>query len=101
MKWHVAISAWLVCAAVLVGGCESQTVDAGVGERLYTYTVQQGDTSYGQIADKVYGDETLAETIAKANPDVEAGNLQTGQELTIPAIYGMGEPKGCDRKDVY
>jgi nucleoid-associated protein YgaU len=54
----------------------------GDGQTL-TYTVKAGDTLRG-IAERFYGDVTLDDVIAEANGIADAGQLNVGQELTIP-----------------
>lgn len=46
-----------------------------------SYKVRQGDT-FETVSRKVYGVETKAELIKKANPSIEV--LVVGQVLTIP-----------------
>lgn len=52
------------------------------GER--THTVARGDT-FWDIAEEYYGDGTLWQVIADANPSQEARDLDIGTELVIPA----------------
>jgi LysM repeat protein len=48
-----------------------------------TYTVKSGDTLRG-IAQKFYGDSSLADLIAQANNITDPASIRTGQKLTIP-----------------
>ena len=48
-----------------------------------TYVVQAGDT-LTTIAEDFYGDASLDDLIAAANPDVDPYALRVGQELIIP-----------------
>jgi len=52
------------------------------------YTVQKGDMGYWDIAKKpfIYGDGRKWDAIAKANPNIDPGRLQAGQELVIPPM---------------
>lgn len=87
----LAVLALVVLAGMLVG-CQHQ----------WTYTVKEGDTSYADVAKKVYGNAGYADDIAKANPNVET--LSPGQKLKIPEVHKDGQkirPAGCDRAAIY
>ena len=55
-----------------------------------TYTVEAGDTMYGIIKDH-YGsyDEAILEYLQE-HYDIDPGNLQIGQEITLPTLEEMG-----------
>ncbi len=55
-----------------------------------TYTVEAGDTLYGIIVDH-YGsyDEAILEYLQE-HYDIDPGNLQIGQEITLPTLEEMG-----------
>ena len=57
-------------------------VAAATGEK--PYTVQEGDNGFWAIAQRVYGDGSLWQVIARANPDVDSRRLRVGQKLVIP-----------------
>jgi 5'-nucleotidase / UDP-sugar diphosphatase len=61
---------------------EAATAADDAGER--THTVARGDT-FWDIAEEYYGDGTLWQAIADANPSQEARDLDIGTELVIPA----------------
>ena len=93
MQRHIAvIGLALFCGSLVLGGC---------GGPQYVYVVKEGDSNLGTVSKAVYGDAGYCDVIAKANPGVDAAALEPGQELTIPKIEGVVEPKGCTRKGVY
>jgi 5'-nucleotidase / UDP-sugar diphosphatase len=55
---------------------------ASAGEQ--THTVVRGDT-FWDLSERYYGDPTMWQTIADANPDYAARDLDVGATLTIPA----------------
>ena len=68
---------------------DSDSSQAGPTE-TGTYTVEAGDTLYGIIVDH-YGsyDEAILEYLQE-HYDVDPGNLQIGQEITLPTLEEMG-----------
>ena len=68
------------------GGPAGYTMNARGGG---VYVVQEGDTGYWGIAEKVYGNGEHWRLIADANPGVDVETLRAGQKLKIPPL-----PKG-------
>jgi hypothetical protein len=77
----------------------------GCGKTQYMYTVQEGDASLADVAEKVYGDAAHAGKIAEANPGMDAAALKPGTQLVVPVLKTeageMITPMECDRKRVY
>jgi len=90
----------LLAAAVVLAGCESQSVSTGDQSVRYLYTVRSGD-SLETIADRVYGDASATERLRAANPGVTNATLKPGQELTVPMAEGEAPPIGCDARKAY
>jgi hypothetical protein len=100
------------CSAILLGvvvlavvaGCPEREKELAPGEQ-YVYTCKEGDDSFADVADKVYGDAKHASLIEKANLAVEADELKPGAKLVVPPLTTEeGEtiaPKGCDRQKIY
>lgn len=65
-----------------------------MSERPSTYTVQSGDTLSG-IAATFYGDENLYQWIADANGIADAGMIDVGQEITLPATQAEIQAAGA------
>ncbi len=51
------------------------------------YVIQAGDT-YGDIAEKKFGDRNLWTLIADANPSMKPSSLRVGRKITIPSRAG-------------
>lgn len=47
------------------------------------YTIKAGDT-FSTISEKMYGSKKYAQTLVKANPDVNPNRLKIGKEITVP-----------------
>jgi nucleoid-associated protein YgaU len=47
------------------------------------YTIKAGDT-FSTISEKMYGNKKYAQTLVKANPDVNPNRLKIGKEITVP-----------------
>jgi len=95
-----------VLAMLIIAGCAQQErISARASGAKWVYTVKPGDGDLRTVSEKVYGDGDLWRAIAEANPDVDAGELEPGQELVIPELTDpQGRPlapKGCDRRQVY
>jgi hypothetical protein len=50
------------------------------------YVVTADDTTFYDIAKKVYGDGQLWRRVAEANPDVNQAHLRPGQQLIVPSL---------------
>ena len=100
-RWIAACVAALTGVALLAGCQEPAT---GLDQQ-YVYTVQAGDSSFQDVAERVYGDAGHAAMIEKANPAVKGADLKPGTELVVPPLKGPGgrmvAPMECSRKPVY
>lgn len=67
------------------GGTVAPVVVPGPGQKVYVVDKSDATGLWG-IAKKVYGDGKHWETIAKANPKVDATALKAGQQLIIPEL---------------
>ena len=106
MAKRMIFPAVVVLATLMIGGCAQQAEMAAAPSGVqWVYTVRQGDTDLRTVSGKVYGDEGHWRLIAEANPDVDASDLEPGEELMIPELADpQGQsmtPKGCDRRQVY
>jgi len=94
-----------VLLVVLAGGfwlgCEQQEMKVSSDTGPYMYTVREGDASFRQIAERVYGDGRYGNHIAEANPDVSPDELEPGQRLTIPQFSEKITPMKCNRQRTY
>ena len=84
----------VVVVGLSVGACAPPAGGGNNGPAGYTmnargggvYVVQEGDTGYWSIAEKVYGQGEHWALIAKANPGVDVEKLRAGQKLVIPPL---------------
>ena len=85
----------LLAGATLMVGCTTYS----------TYTVKEGQTSFRDVAETVYGDPNQAGEIAEANPDVTGADIKPGAKLKVPHLKDPEgktiEPKQCDREQVW
>lgn len=94
-------------ALVGVTGCNGNDNDVATGEQQrggqqWVYYVQRGDTTWEDVAGKVYGDRRLADRIRQANPRVSDAELVEGVRLVVPEEPGVTPPvQGCRRAQVY
>ena len=95
-------------ASLLVGlaGCNGNDDEVTAGStnqrEMWSYTVLPGDSSYAQIAQRVYGDQSKGDLIAGANPRIPEASLNEGVDIKVPALEGVvGPPRGCKRIGVY
>jgi len=106
MDKRMIVPAAVALAMLMIGGCAQQAEMAAADSGTqWVYTVKQGDADLRTVAEKVYGNEDPWRILAEANPDVNAGKLEPGQELMIPELTDpQGQPiapKGCDRRRTY
>ncbi len=75
---------------------EEMETGIGFAAGQKTYTVEEGDSGFWEIAEKVYGpgNGMYWRRIQKANPGVHSRTLRPGKILTIPALTGSRKNGG-------